>query len=70
MKPILNKWQFIYKSGLPIQYHTDLFTRRVTLGLFKLTSLPVEGIRPTNAAYKGFIFEWYYWWPLRRGKHL
>lgn len=66
-KPVVGKWQFVYNSGLPVMYHTDLFTREVTLGLFKLTELPEEGTRLDRAKYKGFILRWYYWWPLRRG---
>lgn len=69
-KPIVGKWQFVYHSGLPVAYHTDMFTRHVTLGIFKLTEMPAEGSRIDRASYKGFIFQWLYWWPLRRGGKL
>lgn len=69
-QPIVGKWQFVYSSGPPVQFHSDLFTHYVTCGIFKLKSLPPEGSRLKNADYTGFIVSWYYWWPLRRGGKL
>lgn len=69
-QPIVGKWQFVYNSGQPVAYMTDMFTREVTLGIFKLTEKPAEGSRLERAKYKGFILRWLYWWPLRRGGRL
>jgi hypothetical protein len=69
-QPKVGKWQFVYNSGLPVGFMSDMFTRQVTLGIFKLTEMPAEGSRIDRANYKGFILSWLYWWPLRRSSHL
>jgi hypothetical protein len=64
----LNKWQVIYHSGTPIQFMSDIFTRQVTFGIFKIIQEPVEGAHLSKPDYKGFMLTWYYWFPFKRGK--
>lgn len=69
-KIIIGKWQFFYNSGIPVMIHSDIFTREVNFGVFKLTKAPAEGARLNKAEYKGFILRWYYWFPFKREKQI
>lgn len=66
-KPVreIGKWQFVFTKGQAIEYN-DLFMSQLTIGVFKLTSLPEEGVRVSKENYKGFLKSWYYWFPIRK----
>lgn len=65
MKPkkILNKWQFVLTAGSDFRYRGDGW-RVADVGIFKLTSLPDDGIRPNKRHYKGFWLRFRFWLPL------
>ena len=63
----LDKWQFVFTKGDAVEFYVP-FMRQLTVGIFKLTSLPKEGVRVDKDNYDGFLWSWYYWFPIRRTK--
>lgn len=67
MKPkrVLNKWQFVFTSSLDFRYRHDGW-RVGDVGIFKLTSLPDDGMLPNKRHYKGFWLRFSFWLPIQK----
>lgn len=61
----LGKWQMLYMHGRSVQYY-DPFVRQFAFGIFKLTSMPEQGVSLSNANYKGFIISFIYRVPIAK----
>lgn len=59
---ILDKWQFVFTHGRDWRY-AQLGWRSIWFGVFKLTSLPTEGVAVQKKHYKGFLLKFKLWLP-------
>lgn len=64
MKCILHKWQYLCRIQRPYELGYQLGWQKVSVGVFKLTSQPPEGQIITKDNYKGFIIQFYIWFPI------
>lgn len=65
LKPrkVMDKWQFVLWSGKDYQ-RFERGWRVAEVGIFKLTSLPEEGVKVNKANFKGFLIRVAYWLPV------
>jgi hypothetical protein len=64
---ILNKWQFYLNTSDYAAHRIDPMGWRVfRFYIFKIVSLPEEGVSVSKENYKGFRLEFSYWLPLDR----
>lgn len=64
-KKVLDKWQLVLTASGDFRYKGDGW-RVVDFGIFKLLSLPDDGIRPSRKYYKGFWIRFRIWFPIEK----
>lgn len=64
-KRVVGKWQFVF-TGSKDFMRLERGWYVADVGIFKLTSLPSEGMKPTKRNYKGFWLRFWFWLPLEK----
>lgn len=67
MKPVLNKWQVVFRHGQAVQFY-DPFVREVVFGIFRLKSFPEPGTFLRKPHYEGFVLNFMYKVPITRSR--
>jgi hypothetical protein len=63
--PELGKWNFVFEIRKDYRY-MEKNARRITIGIYRLTSYSLEGQYPSKDNYKGFLREYSFRMSLRR----
>lgn len=64
-KRVLDKWQLVLAVDHDFRYRFDGW-RVLDFGIFKLSSLPDDGIIPNKRHYKGFWVRFRFWLPFEK----
>jgi len=64
-KKVLDKWQLVLAVDHDFRYRFDGW-RVLDFGIFKLLSLPDDGIIPDKRHYKGFWVRFRFWLPFEK----
>ena len=63
MKPILNKWQFVLNNHRDYRYYARGW-KFFQIGFINIHTMPEEATRLEKCHYKGFLFSFYYFFPI------
>jgi hypothetical protein len=63
-KPTLNKWEWTFDHQYDFM-SMDRAWNFVRFGIYKFHNFPKEGETFSKKDYKGFMIQFYYWFPIR-----